>query len=128
MEMSGGQEELRSSGSVLRKLIFWEFARASWQYDIVVALILVFIFATPREWFGDQPRAANTVLLSSTGGHQQVYFSPNLLSDVPEASRPRRAAELIHQKTGKRPKVVRVEAIRDEAEHEIKGFIAYTSP
>jgi hypothetical protein len=35
---------------------------------------------------------------------------------------------LIHDKTGKRPKVVRVEAIRDEAEHEIKGFIAYTTP
>lgn len=126
--MSGGQAELHGSTGGLRKLVFWEFARASWQYDLVVALILVFIFAMPREWFGDQPRAANIVLLSSNNGHQQVYFSPNLFAGVPETSRSARASELIHQKTGKHPKVNRVEAIRDEAEHEIKGFIAYTTP
>lgn len=113
---------------MLSRLVFWEFARASWQYDLVVALILIFIFAIPREWFGDQPRAANLVLLSSSNGHQQVYFSPNLLTGVPETSRSGRAAELIQKKTGKRPKVLRVEAIRDDAEHEIKGFIAYTTP
>jgi len=42
-------------------LFFWEFARTSWQYDIVVALILAFIFLTPKAFFKDQPRAVSVV-------------------------------------------------------------------
>lgn len=117
-----------SPGSSIRKLVFWEFARASWQYDIVVALILLFIFATPRDWFSDQPRAASVTLISSNHGQDQLFLEPEMLNDVPEKDRIERATELIHRKTGKRTKVVRIEAIRDEAEQEIKGFIAYTSP
>jgi hypothetical protein len=117
-----------SAGRVAKKLIFWEFARASWQYDIVVALILVFIFATPREWFGDLPRAASVVLISSHRGYDQLFLEAALLEGVPEGERARRAAELIRQKTGKQPKVVRIEAIRDQAANDLKGFIAYTTP
>jgi hypothetical protein len=116
-----------SSASSLRKLVFWEFPRASWQYDIVVALILLFIFATPRDWFSDQPRAASVTLISSNHGQDQLFLEPEILNDVPEKDRIERATELIRRKTGKRTKVVRIEAIRDEAEQEIKGFIAYTS-
>jgi hypothetical protein len=117
-----------SSASSLRKLVFWEFPRASWQYDIVVALILLFIFATPRDWFSDQPRAASVTLISSNHGQDQLFLEPEILNDIPEKDRIERATELIRRKTGKRTKVVRIEAIRDEAEQEIKGFIAYTSP
>jgi len=28
----------------------------TWQYDVAVALILIFVFFTPRVWFHDQPR------------------------------------------------------------------------
>lgn len=35
--------------------IFWTYRRGSWQYDILVLLILGFIFFTPRSWIGDQP-------------------------------------------------------------------------
>jgi hypothetical protein len=125
------KDEIRAPGSPagsLRKLVFWEFARASWQYDIVVALILLFIFATPRDWFSDQPRAASVTLISSNHGQDQLFLEPEMLNDVPEQERIQRATELIRRKTGKRKKVVRIEAIRDEAEQEIKGFIAYTSP
>jgi hypothetical protein len=43
--MSGGP--LKSIGRVL----FWRYARGSWQYDILCGLILVFIFATPKSVF-----------------------------------------------------------------------------
>ena len=39
----------------LRGAIFWTYRRGSWQYDILVLLILSFIFFTPRSWIGDQP-------------------------------------------------------------------------
>ena len=111
-----------------KRLIFWDFARASWQYDVVVALILLFIFATPREWFHDQPKAASVVLLSSLHGSNRVFIATELLANIPEPSRPHRAEALIHERTGKSWHVVRVEPIRDEAEQEVKGFIAYTAP
>jgi hypothetical protein len=57
-----------------------------------------------------------------------VFIATELLQTIPEQSRPKQAEKLIHQRTGKSWHVVRVEPIRDEVEHEIKGFIAYTAP
>lgn len=111
-----------------RRLLFWDFPRASWQYDIAVGLILLFLFATPREWFHDQPKASSIVLMSSLRGVNRVFIATELLSDTPDRQRPARAAQLIRERTGKNWRVIRVEPIRDEAEQEIKGFIAYTAP
>lgn len=112
--------------SVFKRLVFWDFPRASWQYDIVVAIILLFIFATPRSWFHDQPKAASVILMSSSHGANRVFIATELLEDVPDAARLDRAEKLITQRTGKQWRVNRVEPIRDETEQEIKGFIAYT--
>jgi hypothetical protein len=116
------------AASLGKRLLFWDFARASWQYDIAVGLILLFLFATPREWFHDQPKAASVVLMSSLHGTNRVFIATELLSGTPEHQRAQRAAQLIRQRTGKNWRVRRVEPIRDEAEQEIKGFIAYTTP
>ena len=35
--------------------IFWTYERGSWQYDLMSALILAFIFLTPRQFFHDRP-------------------------------------------------------------------------
>lgn len=110
-----------------KRLIFWDFPRASWQYDVVVGLILLFIFATPREWFRDQPKASSIILMASLHGSNRVFIATQLLEDVPDSQRSARAESLIRQRTGKTWHVVRVEPIRDEAEQEIKGFIAYTA-
>lgn len=118
----------RTTATLGRRFIFWDFPRASWQYDVVVGLILLFIFATPREWFRDQPKASSVVLMSSLHGVNRVFIATELLSNVTETQRSKQAERLIKQRTGKSWQVVRVEPIRDEAEQEIKGFIAYTAP
>ena len=107
----------------MRRLIFWDFPRASWPYDLVVGLILIFIFATPRSVFRDQPKAAPVILM----GANQVFIANELLDRVPLANRPAVASSLIHQRIGKNWNVTRIEPLRDEAEHEVRGFIAYTS-
>lgn len=116
-----------AGGGVGRRLLFWDFPRASWQYDIVVALILLFIFAIPREWFHDQPKAASVVLLSSIRGVNRVFISADLLSNVAEAQRAQEATGLIRRRTGKPWRVERVEPIKDEADGDTKGYIAYTT-
>ncbi|MBV8863919.1 MAG: hypothetical protein JO210_00805 [Acidobacteriaceae bacterium] len=121
--------EVKTQGASLgHRLILWDFPRASWQYDVIVGLILIFIFATPREWFHDQPKASGVILISSLHGANNVFIAPGLLKDVPEQERVQRAEALIHKRTGKKWHVARLEPIRDEAEGEIKGFVAYTTP
>lgn len=36
--------------------VFWSYERGSWPYDVLVAIILIFLLATPRSWFQDGPR------------------------------------------------------------------------
>lgn len=40
------------------RTIFWSYDRGSWPYDVMVIVIVLFVVATPRSWFHDQPRAA----------------------------------------------------------------------
>ena len=120
--------EIANLGAVVKRFIFWDFPRASWRYDLAVGLILIFIFATPRDWFHDQPKASSIILMSSLHGSNRVFIATELLEDVADQQRPERAQSLIHERTGKSWHVLRVEPIRDETEQEIKGFIAYTAP
>lgn len=39
----------------MRKYIWWTYERGSVQYDVMVTLILLFIFVTPRWAFKDKP-------------------------------------------------------------------------
>ena len=40
----------------MARTLFWSYERGTWQYDIAVGLILVFVLLTPRSWFHDQPQ------------------------------------------------------------------------
>jgi hypothetical protein len=117
---------------MLKRFILWDFPRASWQYDVMVGIILVFIFATPREFFRDQPRipgASQVVLLPSPGnGHPIAWLDPGQLAAVPEESRVTKTTLLLRQKTGDNKVVVgHVEALRD-AEGDIQGYLAFAPP
>jgi len=43
--------------TILKKLLFWNYARNTWQWDVLCVLILVFIFLTPKDWLGTGERA-----------------------------------------------------------------------
>jgi L-asparagine transporter-like permease len=40
----------------IKKLFFWNFARNTWQWDILCVVILIFIFLTPKSWFENSER------------------------------------------------------------------------
>jgi len=42
----------------MKDIILWKYERASWQWDILCLLILVFIFATPKTWFDKREKLA----------------------------------------------------------------------
>jgi len=35
----------------MKNVINWNYERASWQWDVLCLVCLVFIFLTPKEWF-----------------------------------------------------------------------------
>jgi hypothetical protein len=123
-----GRSQDAGAASLTRRLIFWDFPRASWPYDVVVALILLFIFATPREFFRDQPKASGVVLMTPSHGSTRYFVASELLSGLSENGRLARASTLIRERFGRKSKVQRVEPIWDETEKEVKGFIAYSTP
>lgn len=118
-----------SSGepSAFKRFILWDYPRASWQYDVIVLLILAVIFLTPREIWRDQPRASSIVLLQSGSGGNSYLIQSDLLERLPEAQRTARVTELLHERFGRRQQVVKLEPIQD-ADQELKGYMAFTKP
>src|SRR5215472_14067250 len=63
----------RSFSEVLKSYFYWTYSRGSFHYDVMVTLILAFIFITPMLWdYGDKPSntASNTenVIVRGDGG------------------------------------------------------------
>ncbi len=112
--------------SALKRVIFWDFPRASWQYDLIVVAILAFIFVTPRELFRDQPKAQSIVMLpNDSAGVEVFYLEPKLLIDTTESERFQQASKMLERRDGKKLSLYRLTPIYD-TEKEIKGFMAYT--
>ena len=115
----------------LKRFVLWDYARASWQYDVMVAIILAFVFLTPREWFRDQPRiprASNIAMLPGENGSDMYLIDPELLSGIPESQRQAKLAEILKARTGKKQSVLRLQPIYDDSENELKGYMAFTKP
>ena len=49
-----------------KKIVFWNYSRTSWQWDVLCVLILVFIFLTPKSWFENSEfRRPRTIVISA---------------------------------------------------------------
>lgn len=79
-----------SAGRVLKSYVWWTHERGSVHYDVMVTLILAFIFLTPRFiHYGDQPKPdwpANEIRVAAES-------SGALICEVPVA--------LVHAQNGK---------------------------
>jgi len=70
---------VRGLFTTLKKIFFWNYARNTWQWDLLCLVILIFIFLTPNKWFTSGERALNV-------GHQSpvaitVLLSPEVVAD-----------------------------------------------
>ena len=57
-------------GATLKHFLLWSHERGSWQYDVMVGLILLFVLGTPARLFHDQP-----------------VYNPHLIRDVVQLGR-----------------------------------------
>lgn len=42
----------------MKDIIQWKYERASWQWDVLCVVILIFIFFTPKVWFDNREKIA----------------------------------------------------------------------
>ena len=59
---------------ILKSYFYWTYPRGNVHYDVMVTLILLFIFVTPHLWdFGDKPSneagPAHPIQVVGDGGH-----------------------------------------------------------
>ena len=79
----------------IRRVLFWTYARGSWQYDLICLVILTFIFLTPRSVFDrsvtEDPKSGESILPSRPdplAGNREKVVRPSERTDVGEPAKP----------------------------------------
>lgn len=99
---SGQSAGRRGAGQILKSYFYWTYSRGSFHYDVMVTLILLFIFVTPHLWhYGDQPSRlaglAHPIQVSGDGGHGLIVTVPAADVTVPAGASYREAKKILRQ-------------------------------
>jgi hypothetical protein len=67
----------RGFTAILKSYFYWTYKRGSFHYDVMVTLILLFIFVTPHFWnFGDrlstETGPSHPIIVNRAGGHDVI--------------------------------------------------------
>ena len=68
---------MRRVWDTIKSYILWTHSRGSFHYDVMVTVILLFIFLTPRGWFRDKPvehRPHQTEVVVQPDGHDGFIY------------------------------------------------------
>lgn len=113
-----------SVARTIRGYIWWTYRRGSVHYDIMVTLILAFIFLTPASLFHDKPvsRAPHQteVAVSSDGANGFVYRVPGSAVQGHDQDEIRQALLRIIEPIAGEVELTRVESVSDKAGHVIE--------
>ena len=116
---------MAGGGQFLSRVFFWTFERGSWQYDLAVIGILIFVFFMPRRWLRDQPETSlpsqsqQIELLSKSGSESAYRIDARVLT--PPEQMPQLQNELhralqrvLPDLQNGRFEILKIEAQRDE--------------
>lgn len=116
---------------MLKRFIFWDYPRATWQYDVMVGIIVLFVFLTPRWWFRDQPRTplvSSIAVLPAEHGTSVYWVEPELLASMSKDQQAQKLPDLLKKLTHqKQLTVTRIEPIAD-SDGETKGYLVFAKP
>lgn len=108
---------------VIRRSVFWSYERGTWQYDLILAAILAFIFLTPHSWFRKAPNLGLSDLRHVEGiievSHQKnrwTYVVDARLVQARPSLQPEAAVrEILREGLQKEYSVISVNVIRDKS-------------
>ena len=107
---------LRRLARTLKGFLFWSYERASWQYDVMCGVIVLFVLLTPARFFHDQPiynpyLALDVVRLDADADCIRYRVSAELLASYDDD--PRRAAQEVFAQNLSHPfTITRIQPIR----------------
>jgi hypothetical protein len=86
----------------LKSYFYWTYPRGHFHYDVLVSLILLFIFVAPHLWdFGDKPSntagPAHPVEVVGDGGHHFVVAVQAADVHIPEGASDKDVKKLLRQ-------------------------------
>jgi hypothetical protein len=76
---------VRGLFTTLKKIFFWNYARNTWQWDLLCVVILIFIFLTPKSWFSGGERAQSMVHQSPVA--RTLVLSPEVVGNEEDKGR-----------------------------------------
>jgi hypothetical protein len=119
----------RKLGAAIHRGLFWTYDRGTRQYDVMVILILAFIFLTPRSWFRDRPVApvptADIVLLLDDPSQKVYQLRAALMQPDAEGSMVPSAEKVLEAHTGKSVEVLRVEPAFKDSRGKILSYAVW---
>jgi hypothetical protein len=89
-------ENVRGLFTTLKKIFFWNYARNTWQWDLLCVVILIFIFLTPKSWFSTGERAQNNVHQSPVP--MTLVLRPEVIGNEEDKDR---IKQLVHEFMGR---------------------------
>jgi hypothetical protein len=106
----------------LRGAVLWAYPRGSWQYDLILAAILIFIFLTPRAWLRKAPtlgmvdlRHKQGIIEVAHGKESWTYLVDSRLVQALPDQKPQDAVHRILERDLQKPFTLRsLEVVRDK--------------
>jgi hypothetical protein len=119
---------MASLKTILARTFFWSYERGTWQYDLAVIVILIFVLATPPKWFRDEPQvgmpttAGQVALVAGTDRDERQTYRVDARVLAPPEQTPALQNDL-HNALKKalpdlrngRFSITKIEPVRDEA-------------
>jgi hypothetical protein len=78
----------------IKNVILWNYGRTAWQYDVLVILILAFIFLTPKNWFEGKQRQPLAAAAESSKITRLIVSADNFSPALDDNAKLRRVREL----------------------------------
>jgi hypothetical protein len=111
-------------GQIFSRTFFWTYERGTWQYDVAVVLILIFVLLTPRAWFHEQPQLGinaipGEVKQLSSGADSDLYrvdarlLAPPVQTPALENGLHNALTTTLPELRNRRFSISRIEAVRD---------------
>jgi hypothetical protein len=111
-------------GQIFSRTFFWTYERGTWQYDVAVVLILIFVLLTPRAWFHEQPQLGinaipGEVKQLSSGADSDLYrvdarlLAPPVQTPALENGLHNALSKTLPELRNRRFSISRIEAVRD---------------
>lgn len=109
-------------GRILKSYLFWTYERGSFHYDVMVTVILLFIFLSPRFIdFKDQPTVPvahlNQLIVTPDGNNGLIFQADAASVDAQDAGMVRANFQRVIRPVAGTVTIDRVEPVRDATGH-----------